>query len=427
MRTTLSFAGVMGVLLFVCGAAAAQGQEPRVMRLTLPPPGPAPKEGIHFLPAKTDPNADAARLYTQATDALPKEIDPRVYAWLGMPLEKLPVQELETVLAKYASALKLLEESAHCGKCDLTQLDSNFIDAGRTLARLEVLRARLQIARGQFGPAATSIGAVMAMGCNVARSDRLIEAVVGVRLLLLALETVEPMMQTPGCPSLGAALEELPAPLADISAGIKAEPAAPKATLESPLRFSIGASQLARLLAVAEALHSRVAATGQLPESLEGAKLSPLDVDPATHKAFLYQRTTPICATLQTPPSPPGAFPADTLRLELTFLPAAAASAPARHITSQPASNPAFSSPSLQSRVTAIVSMLDSHSALVIDQAYDAVWKGDVSLLIEALESSSVAIGGLGKPFPGLAPHVLRIEMPNPTGQEKKYRFCSCD
>ena len=143
------------------------------------------------------------------------------------PLADLRGQKLELPLI-----FGTLDRAARRERCDwqVPIREGNFyrvllpeVQQIRVFARLVQLRARIQIANGQFDEALYTLQTGYALGEHVAEGPTLIHGLVGISICGIMSKYVLEMTQHPDAPNLYWALTMLPRPLIDGRGGIEAE------------------------------------------------------------------------------------------------------------------------------------------------------------------------------------------------------------
>lgn len=225
-------------LCFVPLFAARAADPPAKSLLLSPAPESIPALRYQLLPEVIDQTpGNAAQVYYRAM--LPEtfhhrrmeKIDDKVAAWQKASLAELPRQEMEWLL-KYVP-LAECDLAARREQCDW-ELSTRMRAAGvgtllpdvqgmRELARLNVLRARLQLAAGDQAGAIRSLETGMSLARQVGDAPVVISALVGVACARICLEEVEEVIQQPGAPNLYWALTVLPRPFIDFRHAMQGE------------------------------------------------------------------------------------------------------------------------------------------------------------------------------------------------------------
>ena len=175
-----------------------------------------PEFKYRLLPNRNDiVDCNAEDLYIEAIESLPENID--LDELLRIPLSEFPIKRVETILRDFEPALKLLAEAAVCSNCrwEDTKAGSvslEFLGGLKSLTKVIVLQSRLQIKKGQYTQAVTSIRTGLAMARHIAGTPNLVQGVVGIATASTILKQVEEFIQAPGSPSLFRSLQDLPQP-----------------------------------------------------------------------------------------------------------------------------------------------------------------------------------------------------------------------
>jgi hypothetical protein len=199
-------------------------EEPALTRITVTAqPAPDPALKYRFLPTLSERTpGNAALLYYQALQLLPKDENDGINSYLETPLSELPLEEVASFLDDHAHALRLVEigatrEHAYFGS-ELSEGMHRILPSVqeyRALGRALSVRARLEIARGQFDRAIRTIGVGMTLGQHVSQGGPgLLNVLVGMSIQSVVLARVEDLAQRGG-PNLYWALATLPRPMAD--------------------------------------------------------------------------------------------------------------------------------------------------------------------------------------------------------------------
>ncbi len=161
-----------------------------------------------------------------------------VYDRLGTPLEELrgaafdPQEQSMREDAELPVLFQALELASRRESCDwqLPIREGKFYSLlipeaqqTREFARLLFVRARIQIANGQYDQAIRMLKSGYALARNAGQAPTLIHGLVGTAIAGMMDQCVLEMAQQPGAPNLYWALTELPQPLIDIRPGIEAE------------------------------------------------------------------------------------------------------------------------------------------------------------------------------------------------------------
>jgi len=158
--------------------------------------------------------------------------------WREMPLEMLPIKEMEQKLAPFEAALQELEIGARRTRCDwglpLQEGQNNLfnillpeIAETRSLARLLTVRVRLRLAQGRFVEAIEDLQTGTALARHVGDNFFIVGNLVGIaiseqhNIQLMTALTLE------DAPNLYWAITNLPQPLVDFRSALEFEGKAP--------------------------------------------------------------------------------------------------------------------------------------------------------------------------------------------------------
>jgi hypothetical protein len=145
--------------------------------------------------------------------------------WLAKPHRDTPARDLEAALA-LTGVFKELHVAARSESCDW-QLSGRLRDEGfmlllpdvqgfRVFAQMLAVKARKELHEGKFEQALETLQTGLAMARHISDSPILINALVGLSIGNLMVNTLEEFVQQPDAPNLYWALRDLPAPLIDL-------------------------------------------------------------------------------------------------------------------------------------------------------------------------------------------------------------------
>ena len=143
--------------------------------------------------------------------------------WSGMPLDKLPRDEVRQLLADWKPALHQLEIAAFRDECHWDQpirsegygLMLPHLSKLRRLTRALALRTRLAIAEGDTAAAFRDLQIGYAMARHIGDAPMVIHSLVGVSCAAMMTDQVESLIGSASCPNLYWALTHLPVPFID--------------------------------------------------------------------------------------------------------------------------------------------------------------------------------------------------------------------
>ena len=251
MRTCLA------IMIVCCAASAARADvtammgsntqpaqpkdEPKVVQMTVAALAEAePALKHHLLPTLTDQKpGNPILMYYLAQQMLSDKSDPNVFEsrrqraakYLDVPLDKLPVKEVKEFLDNhYRTVLRQVQIGAMRKDPDWgLEMDEGMemvvpsLSDFRRIGQVLAIRARLEIAQGQFDQAVETIKVGLAMGRHVAGGGLvLITALVAVGIETMMLDRVAELIERGG-PNMYWALAELPEPLVDVRRGFDYE------------------------------------------------------------------------------------------------------------------------------------------------------------------------------------------------------------
>ena len=328
--------------------AGKQGQSspgsPRVVSLVLEPSRlDAAQKGYTLLPkAQELTDGDGASFYGKAAQSLPTSRGPKeLVDWTRTPLRDLPQAQVQAVLQQAKASLDLVGQGVKCKGCNWPPFVPGTMPANlteyRQLTFLLCLKARLQIAQGQYDQAIETIGTGLAMAKHVGEAPTLVQGMTGIAMAAPMLRPVEDLAQTKGGPNLYQTLRALPCPLVNIEVPIAAElknlessrqyNALTRGLLrnqleESHKRVRVTTSRLdgdvAALQCIEALRHYAAAHQGQLPKQLSEITEMQVPQDPVSGKPFAY-RYDGSKAVLEVS-VPKGGTPRDSTRYEITVV-----------------------------------------------------------------------------------------------------------
>ena len=151
---------------------------------------------------------NAAVIYNKIGFMMPhgsdaNNLQERLSKWLETPLAELPREEIEKTLAGQRNVLDSLDRAARRETCDweLPLREENPIamllpelQETRGYARLLAVKARLEIAKGEFDAAIHTLQTGYALGLHVAEGPTLISALVGMAICGIMSNQVEELI-----------------------------------------------------------------------------------------------------------------------------------------------------------------------------------------------------------------------------------------
>jgi hypothetical protein len=231
-------------LLLLAPPALLRADEAPPVRLTASPrAAPSPSLKYRLLPTLSDQvPGNAAPLYRKAAQLLDKltpaeeerEKEAARWAkWQQMPPGELPGAEVRRVLDKHKEVLDLLERAARCERCDwdlLERMRTRGIltevpeaSASHRLVALLIVRARLQLAKGQVDVAFRTYRTGWALARRLGESPALTAHLRGGSAASLLTPQLHTLIQHPKAPNLYWALTDLPRPFLDGRAAFEGE------------------------------------------------------------------------------------------------------------------------------------------------------------------------------------------------------------
>jgi hypothetical protein len=263
MRTVSRWHVLMaiGVLSVVAGPSrsvpAAQGaarDETPTVELTLSPAAePVPALKYRLVPPLEDRKSGNAALayyravvqYEPFAHSSLKFVGPELDALREIPLDKLPQEEVAAQLQRFDSIYKELERASLRDRCEwevpleadgIETLLTEFQELRRP-AMIVALRARLQLARGDFAGACRTMSVNYQLSHNLGKSPLVIVSLIGCAVAQGTREQVETFVQQPGAPNLYWALSELPTPLVGFRSAVEGEARLPEYSFPGIVEF----------------------------------------------------------------------------------------------------------------------------------------------------------------------------------------------
>jgi len=233
-----AFAAVLSAFFILQCAVAPQLQsaEPASpVKLTLYPAGePTPALKYRLLPGRLDQIAgNAAVHYGKVTAEEMKffgtqQWRDKVDRWQEMPLEELTRENVNLP----TSSIFFLEQGGRCTYCDW-QLPIGVVpfytillpeaQQSRSYARVLAVKARQEIAQGNFDDAVKTFQTNYALGRNVAEGETLINGLIGIAITGVMFPQMLELVQQPNSPNLYWGLTLLPSPLIDMGDALDVE------------------------------------------------------------------------------------------------------------------------------------------------------------------------------------------------------------
>ena len=200
---------------------------------------PAPALKYRLMPVYSDLQpGDAAPIYLRLRHELASD---RIAAlvknhadWIELPIEKFPKAEARKFIDEWQWKTRQLGFGARRQECNwnYTLPEERFnafeillpdAQEMRNWARLLALKARLEIAEGNFDEAVRTIETGLAFGRHVGNGPFLINALVGTAIEMSMLNQAETLIAQPGAPNLYWALAALPSPLVPLRNALEME------------------------------------------------------------------------------------------------------------------------------------------------------------------------------------------------------------
>jgi len=227
------------------GAVAAMAQvtkfdeddpgKPTTYKMTVSPAGePRPALKYRFLvPAVDQVHGNAATLYYKAMVfegpdmwMAKQEVQEKIDAWREAPLGELPLEEIAKNVLHYhdQTAWQPLHDAARCDYCDW---DDPIRESGaftllpqaqkmRNVARGIALRARTEVATGEYSKAIDTLGLGYALSRNMGRGFCIVQSLIGIAIGGILDDQVLTLMAADKSPNLYWAMADLAAQPVDL-------------------------------------------------------------------------------------------------------------------------------------------------------------------------------------------------------------------
>jgi hypothetical protein len=198
---------------------------------------PMPALRYRLLPLASDRKEGNAvpiylRLVHERNDETKRQWRDKPAAWNQLPLEQLPVAEARKWLNQYAYMMKQLDLGARRKSAEWNYT----LDAGdpigillpdaqtmRYYGAMLVLRARLELAEGDYAAAAYTLETGFAFSRHIVEGPFLINGLVGIAIASQMSDVLLDWVGRPDAPNLYWSLTALPRPLIDLRAGYEVE------------------------------------------------------------------------------------------------------------------------------------------------------------------------------------------------------------
>lgn len=229
------------LILAVGSTVAAQGRLVESHRLMIDPAStPSPALRYQLLPPIEQRTAgNAAVLYgkvfsQQQALMRDREVWSNLNDWLELPIQDILNQSRIQDVTSNGSLFSAIREASKCRHADWQiPLDDPEVKAflillpevqeTRQVARLTALRARRQIAEGDYAGAVESLQSGYAIARHVSAGRTVVNALVGFSIVSMMNDQLLDLIQQPEAPNLYHAIAFLPKPLIDLTPAIEFE------------------------------------------------------------------------------------------------------------------------------------------------------------------------------------------------------------
>jgi hypothetical protein len=238
IRASNCLTTIVGTLLLISQADATYGAEPALpVKLTLyPSPQPIPALKYRLSPGRLDQKPGNAAVYYGKVTAEEmrffsnREMLDNIDRWQQSPLAEL--RDGQVSLPTSGAIEGSIRRGAHCRFCDwqLPIGDVPFygmllpeIQQTREFGRILSVRARMQIADGEFADAVETLQSGYSLGRHVAAGETIVNGLVGIAICEIMSRQVLEFVQQPQAPNLYWALTMLPRPLVEVNDAVDVE------------------------------------------------------------------------------------------------------------------------------------------------------------------------------------------------------------
>ncbi|MEN6426298.1 MAG: hypothetical protein ABFE13_13100 [Phycisphaerales bacterium] len=165
-------------------------------------------------------DGDALPLYEKAIQALPdKAGDDQIAKWLDVPLDQLPLDQVEQSLTQRMDSLKSVAKVVKCRQCNWPawkpEMKSVNLQEYRRLALVIRLWARMEIADEGYEGAILAFQTGFGMARHLGQAPTTMQVLVGVAVGSVMSREVGEFVQREGAPNLVLALASMPRPFVD--------------------------------------------------------------------------------------------------------------------------------------------------------------------------------------------------------------------
>jgi len=173
----------------------------------------------------------AVSLLNRAKSDLPDFDEKELRRWQDASLDEIPLEKVRKMIAKFEGAIHYVDLASRSEYCmwDYPVREEGIrcvmptLAGFRTLARLLVVKARLQAHDGGIDEAIQTLRIGISMGRDVGDGPFLVQGLVGIAVNALMFKEVQQLIETPDAPNLYWALASLPEPLVDMRRAMQVE------------------------------------------------------------------------------------------------------------------------------------------------------------------------------------------------------------
>ncbi|MEN6574892.1 MAG: hypothetical protein ABFD90_01020 [Phycisphaerales bacterium] len=295
-------AGAVSVCLFGSGVLCLPAAGRDVKLVLHPQKAPAEVGEFSLLPPESAMiDGDAVPLYEKAAKALPdKAEDDQIRNWLDVPIDQLPLDQVEQALSKRMESLKCVAKAVKCRQCNWPETPD--LSVYRRLAFVVRLWARLEIANDGYEGAILALQTGFGMARHLGQTPTIVQGLVATAVGAFMCEEVEELVQREGAPNLCVAMAGLPIPFVQMDKAIENERASASSQGMMDVQMNAG---IERARVIVKRLHNNLAAlqcaeairlyaashAGKLPRALADMTEVSIPANPVGDGPFHYSLT----------------------------------------------------------------------------------------------------------------------------------------
>ena len=224
----------------IAGGGSSAPREIRTCELSLYPKA-APDAALEYVlgaPYIDQRPGNGAALYDTALSIMtnvqsqnPSLDGEQIYKWCDIPVDETPLKDIRSALLTFESTIHYTDLASRCEYCvweypvreEGLRCQMPKLIGYRNLARLLILKIRVQMADGDVAGAVDTLRIGMSLGKDVGNGPFVIQGLVGIGIDGMMLKEMRNMVQSPDTPNLYWALTTLPKPLIDMHKAMQVE------------------------------------------------------------------------------------------------------------------------------------------------------------------------------------------------------------